>query len=413
MTEKKQSDAEIFNTLFFKACEDHTNGDYQAAKKGYEELLKHFQQSAVLLYNLGLLLFEIEDLTGARDALQRAVALAPEDPDILFNLALCCRRQGDVDEAIRLYRLALEREPESLDIMYNLSGCFREQKEYAEAASLLERVLSIDPDYFSAWNNLAHIYQVTGELERAVNAYQKVLELQPDKEGAAHMLRALTGVGARSSPASYVREVFDNYSERYEASLVGELGYEVPARLRSIFDQGCGWKKSFQRGLDLGCGTGLSGIAFADIVQHFRAVDLSSAMVEQARAKNIYDSVEVCVIEEYLLRLAGSDNFDFFVAADVFCYLGELDRTLQLLAGLATGDALLCFSTETGGGGDSRYLLQPSGRFAHSRAYIEESAGKSGWRIVERQATRLRKEQDRWMVGDLWFLSPQKADVSG
>ena len=41
--------------------------------------------------------------------------------------------------------------------------------------------------------------------------------------------------------------------------------------------------------LDLGCGTGLSGAAFKDLAAKLHGVDLSPAMIEKSRAREIYD----------------------------------------------------------------------------------------------------------------------------
>jgi predicted TPR repeat methyltransferase len=54
--------------------------------------------------------------------------------------------------------------------------------------------------------------------------------------------------------------------------------------------------------LDLGCGTGLTGLEIKRFCATLERIDLSSSMVEQARVKNIYDKLTHIDIAEYLSR---------------------------------------------------------------------------------------------------------------
>jgi hypothetical protein len=57
-----------------------------------------------------------------------------------------------------------------------------------------------------------------------------------------------------------VRELFDEYADTFDDELVNGLRYDVPNLLRKQIPPGA----LFKRCLDLGCGTGLSGVAFRD-----------------------------------------------------------------------------------------------------------------------------------------------------
>ncbi|BHH82082.1 tetratricopeptide repeat protein [Desulforhopalus sp. 52FAK] len=392
--------AEEFNALFVQACEDHQNKKYQEALTGYSTLISYFTDAPILHYNLGLLLFEVEQYDDAVKSFEMAVKLSPEDADIVFNLALSYRRNGNIDSAIKSYIRALEIEPNSLDAMYNLAGCYRDQKNYQSAIQMYEKVLQGDSEHLAATNSLAYVYQRHGDNDKAVLFYQKVLQLNPEHQAAAHMLASLTGAEVTSSPDDYVQEVFDNYSDHYEDSLVKELEYAVPEKIQEIVITGTTWKKKFHYGLDLGCGTGLSGEAFLQNVAGFDGVDLAPKMVEIARRKEIYSSLYVSGINEFLSQNVGP--YDFVLAADVFGYLGDLEETFSLLYNRTTEDVLFCFSTEATAG-DS-YTLRQTGRFAHSEAYIKNLAGKTGWTISGSHPTSLRKEQGEWIQGNLWFL---------
>lgn len=407
MTKEERTIQEL-NAIFAAACEAQQNGRLEEAEKGYLQLLQLFDDAPMLHYNLGLVYYEQGAFEKAAAAFEKGVEVSPEDVDLLFNLALAKRKCGDIQGAMKYYMLVLEREPQSVDALYNLGGCYKDSKEYRAAIDLYKKTLLLEPGHTAANNNIAYLYQVSGESEQAINHYEKVLEKNPDHEAASHMLAALTGKKISSMPDGYVTEVFDNYSERYEQSLVEELEYMVPEKISNIvvLKQGDLWKNKFERGLDLGCGTGLSGEPFVGLVELLDGVDLSSKMVEQARKKEIYNRLVAGNICEYLEET--EERYDFFLAADVLAYLGDLEQTFRLLTGRAQKEAVFCFSTETCV--EEGFVLRETGRFAHDPGYIEDLAKKTGWEILYSESAPLRREKGAWVRGELWFLGLKCSD---
>jgi predicted TPR repeat methyltransferase len=72
------------------------------------------------------------------------------------------------------------------------------------------------------------------------------------------------------------------------------------------------------------------------------------------------------------------------------------------LRAIARPDAVFCFSTESL---DSPgYQLRSTGRFAYSRDYILKIAAATAWTVLTEEKTKLRKERERWIDGDLWVF---------
>jgi predicted TPR repeat methyltransferase len=386
--------------LLTKACADHQNGHLETAGQSYLKLLDYFAEAPILHYNLGLVYYGQGEYVKAGDSFAKAVELQPGDADMLFNLALSLKKTGDLTGAVENYKKVLLIDPACIDALYNLAGCYKDTSQYPEAKATYQEVLRLAPQHQSANSNLAFLYHLDGNVEQAVRHYRQVLEYNPNHQSALHMVAALTGVPATSSPDPYVREVFDNYSEYFERSLVAELLYCVPNDLRALFDRTCPGRKKFGQGLDLGCGTGLGGQAFIDTVEVFDGLDLSPNMLAQASRKGIYRSLHQGSILNFFKN--AQDTFDFFLAADVFAYTGDLQETFSLLRLCARPDAIFCFSTESDVG--HAYKLLKTGRFAHSPRYIGKIAQETGWRVEAGQETGLRKEQGVWVKGDLWLL---------
>ena len=79
-----------------------------------------------------------------------------------------------------------------------------------------------------------------------------------------YLLAALLGLPLTEAPDVYVQDFFDAYAEDFERSLVEDLGYENPRLLFDCFSQATSLGLQYDHGLDLGCGTGLSGQAFKE-----------------------------------------------------------------------------------------------------------------------------------------------------
>ena len=100
--------------------------------------------------------------------------------------------------------------------------------------------------------------------------------------------------------------------------------------------------------LDLGCGTGLAGAAFRPFCDWLVGVDLSPAMLAQARAKGLYDRLVEGDVAAFLAdEAAAQARYHLIVAADVFMYLADLSAVLKAAAAVLAPSAMIAFSVET------------------------------------------------------------------
>lgn len=397
--------AASINERFVHASRAHSEGRLQEALDAYLELITLAPASALLQYNLGLVYFELNLFTQALQSFTQADTLEPDDIDTLFNLALCHGKNGNLVAAVATYKQVLGHDPTHVDSLYNLGGCYQQTHEDARAGNYYRQVLALAPDYLSALNNLAYLHHRAGETDQAIPLYARVLELRPEDESVRYLLAALLGVPLEQAPDDYVRGFFDAYAEDFERSLIEDLGYDNPERLYNCL---CHTESTGQapyiHGLDLGCGTGLSGLAFKGRIAILDGVDLSAAMLSQAATKGCYRCLCQDSIDHFLHST--HESYDFFLATDVFIYVGALEDIFTMAHGLARPRALFCFSTEHLA--DEGFRLLPTGRFAYSPAYIHHLADSTGWKILAEEPTRLRRERGDWISGELWILQWQE-----
>jgi predicted TPR repeat methyltransferase len=368
----------------------------------YHSILQHSPKDHQALVNLGLLSFRQKKFQEALHFYSQAAVNNPDDADILFNLALTHRQTGDHDQALACCKKALAIQPDDADIHFCLGSIYRDLHDLDRSIACFKHVVAVDPQHGAAFNNLGNLFHLQGNIDEAILCYKKSVELDHHAESAGHLLAALTGEQRNRAPSQYVIDLFDNYAERFDPSLVQDLEYRVPGLLRRLLDRHRLRARSFASGLDLGCGTGLAALPFLSTVRKIAGVDLSGKMLAKAAARGIYHSLYQAELLDFLK--ATRECFDLIIAADVLTYLGDLDPLFQATARRLCHDGLWLLSTEHHQG-STNYTLQPSGRFGHTIAYIERLAARHNLTIARREQQAIRKDKEQWITGDLYLLT--------
>jgi predicted TPR repeat methyltransferase len=352
----------------------------------------------------------------------------------LIAEALALHERGGVAIAEQMYREVLGQEPDHHGALNLLAMILVERNDPASAVTLITRAIAIAPDVAWYHLNLGHAYAAAGLDDRAVEAMQasagldlssaiprydlarhhlrhgrprdalaalhQVIECDPSHERARFLIASLSGGHVDTAPAGYVVELFDSYAPSFEAHLVNALDYKVPERLAELVaaagPPGRAW-----RVIDLGCGSGLGGVAFRGFARHLIGSDLSPRMVEIARERGVYDELHVEDLTATLRR--GGADVDLVVAADVFIYVGALDESFGAASSALRAGGLFAFSTERCEG--DGYRLLPSCRYAHSDGYVRELARRHGFSIREARETILRIENTEPVSGALYLLA--------
>lgn len=259
----------------------------------------------------------------------------------------------------------------------------------------------IDEDALAEAYNRALALEKAGDIDAAVKAYEEVLAIDPEDHGGASVRIASLGRGEAppKAPDAYVETLFDQHAEAFEDILVEQLGYAVPAMVRQrlqALELG-----PFKRMLDLGCGTGLTGGTLRDMVDDITGIDISENMVELAHEKDLYETLYVAEVEDFL-EDNDEEAFDLITATDVLPYLGALEPLFFGAAENMVAGGLFIFSSETLDPSDTRtYAVGPHQRFLHSEAYIRERLASTGFEIIEISDINVRMQDGNPSPGHL------------
>lgn len=191
-----------------------------------------------------------------------------------------------------------------------------------------------------------------------------------------------------------IQQLYERFSSFYEKNVCDDLGTEAPDRIRDLAQAALGDRTGLAS-LDLGCGTGLAGVQLKPRALRMVGIDLSPQMVELARARNLYDQLEVAEITDWLRR--SSAHFDLIAACDCLIYFGDLQQVLAPAASLLNREGAIVFTVERG----DRYpfCLTDSGRYAHHPDHVREVAEKAGLQVVRLEEGYLRMEYGSEVTG--------------
>jgi predicted TPR repeat methyltransferase len=265
-----------------------------------------------------------------------------------------------------------------------------ENGEHAAAADLMRDALGLAPGWAAGWFRLGTYLKAADRIAEAIDAWRETLRLDPaDRFGALLELELAGGVlPGGIAPSGFAEALFDQYADRFEASLVGKLDYRAPQMLvEAIAASGT---NAFARAFDLGCGTGLMGERLRGLTSFLEGCDVSARMLAKADAKRIYDRLQQVDLQTLE---AGDARYDLVTAADVFMYLGNLDRLFATVAAMLAPGGLFAFTAESHDG-DEPMVLRPSRRYAHADAYLRDLIARSGFEIVHFATAAIRRDRD-------------------
>ena len=179
-----------------------------------ERLLEAQAKHPEVLHLAGVIRLALGDLEAGEALLGKAVAAAPNNPEIPYNHASALLKAGHDEKAVRLfdrcleinarhvsawqnrgtalvnlgrteeaaesYRRVLALEPAHAGALCNLGNLALADDRAEEARDLFQRALAVRRDHAAAWRGLCAALQLTGSPREAVEAGEQATRLAPD-----------------------------------------------------------------------------------------------------------------------------------------------------------------------------------------------------------------------------------------
>lgn len=349
---------------------------------------------------------------------------SPEFIQWLGYRGIHCIHQGRYSLAEKIFRRVVCLYSHDSKAHYHLAVALEKQNKFPEAVEAFSMAVAIDSMFAAAWAGFGRVSLAMGYYEKSLTAFRSSLSLMPrgeeyrlvgrmfqaagryaeaaaiyedwcvcdpDNEYARHMYAAASGTATplRTSDASIIT-TFDAYAGTYDRFLEF-LDYRAPELLATAAKTVLGPPAADMTVVDAGCGTGLCGPYFRPYAGNLVGIDLCRNMLDKADRRNCYDSLHEGELTGFLAGQTG--RFDVLVAADTFCYFGELTGVSAAVAAAVRSGGFAFFTVEKGSEGSAAgFSLQPSGRYHHPARYVKEVFTQADFKIVAMKDVILRQE---------------------
>ncbi len=418
-----------------------------------DDLVKHvdiclqkFPDEAVFLKMQAVGAAANENYDIAIPALAKAFAANTLDHEVADALGSCLQNINHYDEAVLYHAHALELQPANAPYALRYGLAFMGVGEHEAAMELFRHAVNLSPNFIDAYAYLGYELQNLGQPEEAREIFKQGLERDPDHanlnffygrlmqelgesaaaikhfdttvaakgpeaETAEFLSASIKGDNPEKAPEKFIRGLFDYYAPSFETSLLGSLQYRAPAVLHELLNRPAvtavhDITKGKQRILDLGCGTGLMGVALKNYAEKLVGVDLSHNMLIRANEKGIYHETRRQDITAYVNEMP-QGAFDVVVAADVFIYVGNLQPAFLALSNKLSSGSLVAFCCEKlpEEGDSQNYRLQSTVRYAHKDSYIRKLAADHGFEILTTDESPVRQQASQPVDGLHYVLA--------
>ena len=392
--EKALKSAELFPDddtflLLGELCLQQNN--LTQAKNFFTQALQINSHCVAALINLA----NMEEAPEQAESLYRqALNFEPRNADAHINYADYLYRNRRLIEALEEYRHSVILAPKKTEISNNLGIIQKDLGEYEEALGLFFNALFAEPQRKEYALNIAETLMLLFEKDKnkakkiADNWYKKM----PDNIFAKRMNEIMNQT-SDTQTAAYSQELFDLFADNYE-QVMENINYSLPQQMAKILSPVKGTI------IDLGCGTGLLGSELKNEDNSLIGIDISKKMLELAKVKNIYKEL---ILDDIIHYCGNLPHADWIVAADVFGYIGDLQKILTDIFPHA-----LCFSVET----DEKckdFSLQHNGRYKHNPQYVKKLLQKCGYSDIVEHTTVLRTENGSPVKGAI-FTAKEKTN---
>ena len=156
------------------------DGDIARAKSYFNEAIRlDDQRISPFLY-----LAHTNAAAQMNEAAERAFLAAislPHDISAVFNdYANFLQRQGRFKDSIAFYDNALALDPQNPDILHNIGVAYYNLMDYPRAYSYISRSVQANPQHKYAYTVIGLIHEAQGDIEKAREAYQQAINVAPD-----------------------------------------------------------------------------------------------------------------------------------------------------------------------------------------------------------------------------------------
>jgi len=159
--------------------------------ESFQQALKLNPRHLLSLDNLGNAYRLQKRWDDARHVLQRALDVAPDDPEANYSLGMVFAQTNENSNAYEHLQRALKARPVYPEALNNLGVLYLVMRRRDDAVGSFEKCIRVAPTFDQAYLNLARVYALEGSRDKARTTLLDLLRQHPDHPQAKQMLDQL------------------------------------------------------------------------------------------------------------------------------------------------------------------------------------------------------------------------------
>lgn len=172
--------SEDLDTRLALAAVEGNLGNLEAARSLYSLILERDANNFIALQGLGLVLTRLNEVERGLELLNRALALKPDDTDLIRNLATIMEQQNRNTEALAHYKRLTELLPEDASAWLRQGVLYFKDNQLSESLKALEEAKKRDYASRQISSLLGLINYQLGDYDRAEIELRKAINLDAD-----------------------------------------------------------------------------------------------------------------------------------------------------------------------------------------------------------------------------------------
>ena len=181
-------DSNHFDALVLLSNVIAMTGNYRKAKELLERADEIKPNNLSVLNNLGTAHKEMGEVKKAVSFYEKVIRLNPNHANAQFNLGTASYNLRDFKKAKFFFSKTVEIQPNYGLAFVSLANVNVELKEYENAISNYQKAIEINPKLVSAHNNLGLVFRELNDYKNSISSYKKAIEIKPSHSGAHHNL---------------------------------------------------------------------------------------------------------------------------------------------------------------------------------------------------------------------------------
>jgi GWxTD domain-containing protein len=192
-------------------------------------------------FNLGKVLLQMEDSSGARNYFQQVLDRDPDFGDIHYQFGLVASRQRDYETAEREFVEQYRRDATHRENRLELGRVYVLTERYDRAEEFLLPLYAQYPDYVPAMLLLGDLYLTVEDYERANQLYLQSYREFDDEETAERLWRDVTDIASdqerrtyRDTPLEGMRDFFRRFWKARDPNPTNEANERLVEHYRRL-----------------------------------------------------------------------------------------------------------------------------------------------------------------------------------